>query len=60
VGEERVYVKIDSELLGERRREITAGLASSSFSIMYFFFAISALPRDALVKMNPSSVRLQT
>jgi hypothetical protein len=34
----RVYVKIDSELLGERRREITGGLASSSFSIMYFFF----------------------
>lgn len=35
--EERVYVKIDSELRGERRREITVGLASSSFSIMYFF-----------------------
>jgi hypothetical protein len=60
-GEERVYVKTDSELLGEWRREITGGLASSSFSIMYFFFiAISALPRDPLVKMNHPSARLQT
>jgi hypothetical protein len=30
-------VKIGSELLGERWREITGGLASSSFSIVYFF-----------------------
>jgi hypothetical protein len=38
-GKERVYVKIDSELLGERRREITGDLAYSSFSIIYFFFS---------------------
>jgi hypothetical protein len=46
-GKERVYVKIDSELLGERRREITGDLAYSSFSIMYFFSCNLGSPKGS-------------